>query len=78
MNFARLAGAIGLLGLTLSGCKVQRIAGPQDAGPICEDNERLVAGVCRFVCTRDGECAEGQQCNLFVGSCEPKPPKPDE
>ncbi len=77
MSFARVAGAIVLLGLAVSGCKQTRLAGPQDGGPICEEGERLVAGKCRFVCERDGHCPEGQRCNLFVGMCEPKPPAPD-
>jgi hypothetical protein len=73
MNFARVAGPIVLMGLALTGCKQTRLAGPQDAGIICEEGERLVAGSCRFVCERDGHCPEGQQCNLFVGMCPPKP-----
>ncbi|GEM_PF-2521909 len=77
MNFVRLAGAIAVLGLALSGCKPTRVVGPQDAGLICEEGERLVAGLCRFVCERDGNCPDGQRCNLFVGMCEPRPPPAD-
>lgn len=77
MNFVRCAGAIALLGLVLAGCKEKRIAIEQDAGVICDEQERLIAGVCRFVCDRDGKCPEGERCNLFLGSCEPKPPVPD-
>lgn len=77
MSFVRVAGAIVVLGLALSGCRQVKLAAPQDAGPICEEGERLVAGICRFVCERDGHCPEGERCNLFVGMCEPKPPPPD-
>ncbi len=48
-----------------------------DAGPVCDEGQRLVQGTCRFVCHRDGDCAAGQRCNLLTGSCEPKPPPPD-
>ena len=77
MNFARLAGALVVFAVALAGCKQPRLAGPQDAGVICEEGERLVGGACRFVCERDGHCPEGQRCNLFVGMCEPRPPPPD-
>ncbi len=77
MSFARLAGAAVLLGLALCSCKVKQLAGPQDAGLICEKGDRLVAGDCRFVCERDGDCGAGQKCNLFLGSCEPRPPADD-
>ncbi|MBL8922356.1 MAG: IgGFc-binding protein [Myxococcaceae bacterium] len=50
---------------------------PIDAGPVCEANEKLVNGMCRFVCQRDGDCGSGQRCNLLAGTCEPKPPQPD-
>ncbi|MFZ5471283.1 MAG: IgGFc-binding protein [Myxococcota bacterium] len=48
-----------------------------DAGLSCQDNERIVAGECVFVCDRDGDCQSGERCNLFTGACEPKPPEPD-
>jgi hypothetical protein len=77
MNHARIFGVIALLSF-LAGCKDKpRVVGPSDAGPLCEQFERLVAGECRVVCSRDGDCAKGEQCNLFVGRCEPKPPVPD-
>ncbi|MFT3707749.1 MAG: IgGFc-binding protein [Archangium sp.] len=62
---------------TLMGCDKVRTVPPRDAGPVCEDNEQLVNGQCRFVCNRDGDCAVGQRCNLLLGSCEPKPPPVD-
>ncbi len=59
-------------------CDKTRITPPPvDAGPVCEANEKLVNGMCRFVCQRDGDCAAGQRCNLLSGTCEPKPPDPD-
>ena len=62
----------------LAGCdKTVRIHQAVDAGPVCEGSDRLVNGVCRFVCSRDGDCATGQRCNLLIGECEPKPPPPD-
>lgn len=62
----------------VSGCdKTVKLKENVDAGPVCEGNERLVNGNCRFVCTRDGECAAGQRCNLLIGQCEPKPPPVD-
>ncbi|MBK7865172.1 MAG: IgGFc-binding protein [Archangiaceae bacterium] len=51
----------------------QKFTPPQDAGPLCENNQQLVNGECRFVCQRDGDCANGERCNLFVGQCETKP-----
>ncbi|MDP1821783.1 MAG: IgGFc-binding protein [Archangium sp.] len=62
----------------LAGCdRTVRVNPPVDAGPVCEGNERLVKGTCRFVCERDGDCATGERCNLLIGQCEPKPPPPD-
>jgi hypothetical protein len=61
-----------------AGCDRARIIPPAvDAGPVCEANEKLVNGLCRFVCQRDGDCAAGQRCNLLSGACEPRPPEPD-
>jgi hypothetical protein len=78
MNFARLAGLITLLGFALAGCKEKTHFIPDsDAGLVCPEGERLVSGICRFVCSRDGDCAAGERCNLFVGRCEPRPPQPD-
>lgn len=62
----------------LAGCdRTVRVNPPVDAGPVCEGTERLVKGLCRFVCERDGDCATGERCNLLVGQCVPKPPPPD-
>lgn len=70
-----LTVALALAGL--SGCRVQKFQGIDDAGTICTGNDHLVNGECRFVCSRDGDCAAGERCNLFVGQCEAKPPAPD-
>lgn len=62
----------------VTGCEPVVRTKPQvDAGPICEGNERVVNGTCRFVCTRDGDCPSGQRCDLLVGTCAPKPPPVD-
>lgn len=61
----------------VSGCDKVKLKPNVDAGPVCEGTERLVNGECRFVCTRDGDCAAGERCNLLVGRCEPKPPPVD-
>lgn len=53
-----------------SGCDRVRVIAPSDAGPVCDTNEVLVNGACRFVCRRDGDCNAGMRCNLLVGSCE--------
>ncbi|MHB8872394.1 MAG: IgGFc-binding protein, partial [Myxococcaceae bacterium] len=39
--------------------------------------ERLIDAECVFVCERDGDCGDGQRCNLFTGACEAKPPPVD-
>jgi hypothetical protein len=61
----------------VSGCEKVKLKPNVDAGPVCEANEHLVNGACRFVCTRDGDCGTGERCNLLVGRCEPKPPPMD-
>ena len=61
----------------VTGCEKVRVKTTVDAGPVCGLGEHLVNGACRFVCTRDGDCATGQRCNLLVGECEPRPPPPD-
>lgn len=74
----RFPALICLVLLSLTACRERTSALPQqDAGPVCGDLEKLVDGECRFVCSRDGDCAAGERCNLFVGRCEPKPPEPD-
>ena len=68
----------GVLLLVAVGCQKKTFVNePFDAGEACQANERVVNGSCRFVCERDGECAAGERCNLFTGSCETKPPVPD-
>lgn len=77
-----MRGSFALLSVLLvvgTGCpdRTRITPPPVDAGPVCEANEKLVNGMCRFVCQRDGDCAAGQRCNLLSGTCEPKPPEPD-
>lgn len=72
--------SLGLVVLFLASAACDRTrptALPVDGGPACEGRERLVNGMCRFVCQRDGDCEAGQRCNLLSGTCEPKPPEPD-
>ncbi len=65
---------IPLFAMLLSACpETVRFRPQEDAGPICEEGQRLVQGLCQFVCQRDSDCAAGQRCNLFSGQCEPKP-----
>lgn len=59
--------------LCLVACDRQRFVGVYDAGLKCGDNEQVIDGECRFVCSRDGQCNAGERCNLFTGRCEPKP-----
>ncbi len=67
-----------LLLVLVSGCRDStKFMGPFDAGVACGEHERFIDGECQFVCVRDGDCAAGQRCNLFIGKCEPKPPAED-
>ena len=64
--------------ISLVGCKPKTMfTGSDDAGTICEGNDHLINGECRFVCSRDGDCATGERCNLFTGQCEAKAEVPD-
>src|SRR4051812_29314977 len=66
------------LPLALAACKDKPKFTPSpDAGPECDATQELVAGQCRFVCRRDGDCATSERCNLFVGQCETKMAPPD-
>lgn len=63
--------------LVLLGCREEVRTRAYDAGLVCGQNERIVDGECKFVCDRDSDCADGERCNLFLGTCEPKPPQMD-
>ncbi len=64
--------------LAITACKDKPKFTPSpDAGPLCDGTLQLIDGECRFVCQRDGDCMSGEQCNLFTGQCQPKPPPPD-
>jgi len=73
--FTQLAAVV--FALAVTACDRTRVISQFDAGPICEDNERLVNGECRFVCDRDGDCPADQRCDLLTGRCVTKPPPRD-
>lgn len=62
----------------LTSCKDRpQVQAPVDAGLLCGVGQKLLQGECRFVCARDADCETGKRCNLFTGSCEPRPALPD-
>ncbi len=76
MERVRIAVPFLLLGLV--GCRdTTTFRAPFDGGLACGAHERIIDGACTFVCVRDTDCAVGQRCNLFAGTCEAKPPAPD-
>jgi hypothetical protein len=75
MTGVRLSVVVGFIALV--GCTERpKFKGPVDAGPVCDEAERLVNGQCRFVCDRDGDCNAGERCNLLTGVCVPKRLRP--
>lgn len=63
----RVLGLVWLL--AMSACETVRVRTQDDGGPVCPEGETLIQGVCRFVCTRDGQCPTGKRCDLLVGQC---------
>ncbi len=67
-----------LLPVLLLGCREDlKAKPPRDGGLACQENERIIDGVCAFVCDRNSDCATGQRCNLFTGACVPDNSEPD-
>lgn len=55
--------------VAFAACERVRVRVEDDGGPICPADQSLVNGVCRFVCTRDSDCASAQRCDVLVGQC---------